>query len=197
MTELAVSAPGDIKPRGEKLIELPEPQADGSKIVVRIRQSYASDIWAESGGLQALAEVPNKSKDGQKRKLVGDEADKVLEKIAAYGILAPQFCFGERIAGFAFWGDLSIANRLTVVNEIMAYAGIKFADPKAEGQDGAASRLATFPDGNASGLAGGGGTSATVPVDGRSAAHGRGPRKRVARSGKGPRAVGPSRSAAA
>lgn len=194
MQELKPSTPADVKPRGEKLIQLPEIQGDGSRIVIRIAQKYASDLWAEAGGMQALAEVPR----GKETRLVGDEARKVLEKIAAAGILEPQFSFGSRVHGMAFWDDLSFANQAFVVNEIMAFAGIHLAvSESSDGEEAAAGRLASFPDRERAGMGDGGRTPATQPDHAQASSPRRGAGRNPSRGGARSGARGNSRRAAA
>lgn len=136
---LVVSKPGDIR-RSTAIVELPV-QQDGATIVLRLGAVPTLQVIEAMDGIPgantgAAAAGEKKSFAEMREAFLKTMAPTAL--LASRGILEPEFCFGEREDGKAFWDDLVAENQAFVVGEILRLSGWK---------EGAKPEADAFPEG--------------------------------------------------
>lgn len=127
MAELKVSAPGDIR-RNTSVVALPVEQG-GVQIVLRLRAVPTAEVITCLDGIPGMNSAPG-ADDGrswaEKRASVL-QAIEPTKRLAAAGIVEPEFAFGEPEEGKANWDDLVQENQAFVVRTIMELSG--FSQP--------------------------------------------------------------------
>ena len=135
---LVVSRAADIK-RQRQVLELPIAQ-DGVTIVIEIGAVPVPQLMGAMDGVPGANAAPS----AERVKTLAEAREEILQfdgpskRVAALGILAPEFSFDAREDGKAFWDDLIGENQGAAIAAIMELSGLK---------GGAAKQAGTFPPG--------------------------------------------------
>lgn len=138
VTPLAVSRPSDIT-RETLTVALPVLQG-GKQIVVKVQAVPVVDLLAALEGLPGAnaAPGPDRVKPFAEVRAELIQAAVPSRRVAALGLIEPDFSFDSREDGKAYWDDLLAKNQGAVVEAIMNVSGM---------DGGSAKQAATFPDG--------------------------------------------------
>lgn len=144
---LTVSRAADIV-RERLTIALPVAQG-GNVIVVEIGAVEVPELMAAMDGVPGANSAPS----AERVKTLAEAREEILQfagpskRVAALGLIAPEFSFEAREDGKAYWGDLLGENQGAVIAAIMNLSGLN---------GGAAKQAGTFPAGAGSDGQGGG-----------------------------------------
>jgi len=135
--KLKISAAADFA-RETRVVALPRPQG-GRVLVVEVGAVPVLDLIAALDGIPTAQTPKAVTRTWEEVKAELQAAAEPSRRVAALGIIAPEFTFTAREDGKAFWGDVHPENQAFIIDQITALSGLT-------GE--AAEKAETFPEGS-------------------------------------------------